>query len=250
MRSLLLFFALSFNATASKDQQDWDHIINDASKVASLQIEAVETVILISEQKGKVFKIEFRGMKDHIIDFNNKDAKNLSLKIKLPKKKTADLANFISQKYQSQLKIIIPKGKKLSLNVSNVSGDLVAKRLISDDLNFQTVSGNLNIRNFKGSMNFNSVSGDLKIVKLYGDVEMNTVSGQVVIQKIFSGSEQLKFQSVSGNLHLGFQRGVFPNITFDSDSGKMINPFNVSKKKKKSKLIFASMSGNLNIYKN
>lgn len=107
-------------------------------------------------------------------------------------------------KLRKTLTVKVPKRTDLSsLTVKAVSARIESE-LDAWRANFETVSGRINcMGTFTNNLNFETVSGDVKYSTqtLPSEIDADTVSGNVVFNFPLSASFTVAFESVSGNLH-------------------------------------------------
>jgi hypothetical protein len=140
---------------------------------------------------------------------------------------------------------IVTAPKNCTLRVKGVSSKAFAEGFESRS-DFNSVSGNLTLRNLAGSMRLNTVSGDVTGSALRGVLDLETVSGDVdlteaslesVSAKTVSGNLRLEtalasgpynFNSVSGNVRLRLPADTHCNAELHTLSGKLSTAFPAS----------------------
>lgn len=137
---------------------------------------------------------------------------------------------------EKDLTVEIPKN--LNIDIDQVSGNVISKKLITKSLDINCVSGNtridslsatsLNIDNVSGKVNIgniicnnvdiDTVSGSLKIGNLNGEnVDLNTVSGHVDIA--LSQATNVAVGSVSASVDIKLNN-IGATVDFNTVSGK------------------------------
>jgi DUF4097 and DUF4098 domain-containing protein YvlB len=93
-----------------------------------------------------------------------------------------------------KLRVELPKGSRL--DVSSMSGDVVAQRL--SDVRIRTMSGDVKLSGVSKA-DVQTISGDVRIDEASGPVRLHTVSGKGTITST-NPAPQIEFQSASGDM--------------------------------------------------
>lgn len=112
----------------------------------------------------------------------------------------------------TRLELSVPKGVSLTVNV--VSARVKATGLEGGKLDFNTVSGNLDIAADSPSVKLDSVSGDARLDGRSGELKINTVSGDVHVRRVDHAASA---QTVSGDVRLA--GGPLRKVAVDTVSG-------------------------------
>jgi DUF4097 and DUF4098 domain-containing protein YvlB len=107
-----------------------------------------------------------------------------------------------------------------SLDAKTVSGDLSIGD-VAGDASVKSVSGEVKLRKVAGAVSANTVSGDVKVAEAARGANVKTVSGDQSVDSISEGAAQ--FQSVSGDIRVGIQRGTGVWFDVKSTSGKTVS---------------------------
>lgn len=110
---------------------------------------------------------------------------------------------------------IVKMPRNSTLKVRGVSNTALVDGF-SGDFDFQTVSGNLTLKNLTGPVQINTVSGDVSATKLSGAFELVTVSGD--LEAIDGQLTSIRAKTVSGDLTVQTLLSEGP-YHFDSVSG-------------------------------
>lgn len=133
----------------------------------------------------------------------------------------------------AELELMVPASA--SVDASSVSGDIEATGLSGDELNMDTVSGDLIARATVGRLSLNSVSGDVEfsgsaeradVETVSGEVDLKGVSGEIEVITV-SGDVTVdggtlsygEFEAVSGEIELHVSLGDGGRINVSSMSG-------------------------------
>ena len=137
----------------------------------------------------------------------------------------------------SELTLYVPRGSDLeletvsgemevrdlsgsALDVESVSGDVDLDSIDSSDIDVQTVSGDVSANAVTGSeSDYESVSGDMIIRGARGRIDVRTVSGRVELEA--SAVSDLETESVSGNLDARLAPNTGASLSFSSHSGTL-----------------------------
>lgn len=94
---------------------------------------------------------------------------------------------------------------------------------------FHSVSGNIEISGVRGNVKTASVSGDVTAKSIAGIVSASSVSGDVDAEiSSLEGTEDMKFNSVSGSVRVVAPAGLSANIEMSSLSGTLDTNFPIS----------------------
>ena len=113
---------------------------------------------------------------------------------------------------------------------SRVRMDLEIKLPSSLEIAANSISGNVSVVGAQGNVRVNSVSGDLRLERLRATaVRARTVSGEVTASiEALTGSGDLSFQSVSGDVVLELPRGLDADLSMSSVSGQLDSDFQMT----------------------
>lgn len=128
------------------------------------------------------------------------DAKHLSIKIKNQGHNGWLNWGSDSNMGPTRLELSVPRDVNLDVNV--VSARAHVDGLAGGNLDFDTVSGNLEIHADSPALKLNSVSGDVRVEGHSDKLDVNTVSGDVHVQRV---GHDATAQTVSGNVTLTAQ---------------------------------------------
>ena len=109
-----------------------------------------------------------------------------------------------------------------------------------------SVSGNVEINNVSGTIRASSVSGEVRVKDVSGSVNASSVSGNVEVEiRQLSGSEDMKFSSVSGSVNVRMPDGIDAEVRMSTLSGGLKTDFPIEIKKKERYSPGTSASGRL-----
>lgn len=108
--------------------------------------------------------------------------------------------------------------------------DLEVRLPTNLEVSANSVSGNVSISGAQGDVRAASVSGDVRLERLRAtSVRATTVSGEVTASiESLSGSGELTFKSVSGNVELELPRGLDADLSMSSVSGQLDSDFQMT----------------------
>jgi len=109
--------------------------------------------------------------------------------------------------------------------ISSVSGD-VEVTSVNGDLRAKSVSGNVTVKGVTGAVNANSVSGNVHVGENNGSVSGKSTSGNVEVEILqLSGSGDLEFASVSGNVRVKLPANLDADVRMSTLSGGLKTDF-------------------------
>ena len=110
------------------------------------------------------------------------------------------------------------------------SMDLEIKLPANLQVSANSVSGNVSVAGAQGDVRVNSVSGDVKVDKVRASsVRAHTVSGNVVVQvEALTGTGELSFTSVSGDVTLELPRTLDADLSMHTVSGRIDSDFQMT----------------------
>lgn len=117
-----------------------------------------------------------------------------------------------------KIDVYVPIGTEVMMNMSNISGYIVANNVTAGDAYFSTVSGKIDIESVIGDdTHFDSISGGIEIGYLESmSTAIDTVSGWVLVKE--NNSKDLDVETVSGSIDITTSEQL-GNMRFDTVSG-------------------------------
>lgn len=105
------------------------------------------------------------------------------------------------------------------VSISNVMGDLIAK----------SVSGGVTVNGVSGKATISSVSGSVTVGAVNGSVTAKSTSGDVKVEiNRLSGTEDMEFASVSGDVHVKLPGNLNANVKLSTLSGDIRTDFPIT----------------------
>ncbi len=190
MKTSALILVMSLFFLIGKAQTQRFDVDNSFSGISDIDVSMVFSDIFIEKAEGEQVKV------NGYIEWDS----NKKYEIKAYKKGSTlvvELENghkSYSGKASGKLYITMPSS--VNAEVSVVSGNINISGVGSDDVECNSVSGDITAEDIGCDIELNSVSGDIKVVAVDGDVESNTVSGDTYISKIKGDFEG---NSISGD---------------------------------------------------
>ena len=97
-----------------------------------------------------------------------------------------------------------------------------------------SVSGNVTIADVTGRVEANAVSGNVEVKGVTGIVQANSVSGDVAVEITrLNGNDNMRFNSVSGNVLLRLPSNIDATVDFTTLSGDIQSDFEIEIQEKK-----------------
>ncbi|GAF65706.1 hypothetical protein BTS2_2605 [Bacillus sp. TS-2] len=161
-------------------------------------------------------EVKEKGLGLNFFNFQNQNTKLL---VKLPKQMTADLefhgvsgdievlGEMMAQKlFVETVSGDIHFNHKLSLeelSLRTISGDIVVGLLDSNQMDFQTTSGSIEVEEASGDVSGETVSGkiNIRLPHHHKDIDVSTVSGNIELE-IGDPNAKIELETVSGRLDL------------------------------------------------
>ena len=110
---------------------------------------------------------------------------------------------------------VVRAPRRCSLNIKGVSNETFAGGF-EGEFSFNSVSGEMALRNLTGPVNAKTVSGAIELAELSGDMKINTVSGEISGKSLAGG---LHLDTVSGRV--SFEESSLPSAEASTISGDM-----------------------------
>ncbi|HSJ29352.1 MAG TPA: DUF4097 family beta strand repeat-containing protein [Acidimicrobiia bacterium] len=108
-----------------------------------------------------------------------------------------------------------------TLEVKTASGSIRGER-VAGDVRVNSASGDVWIKRISGRLTAALASGDVRVEEVAEDLRANSASGDVRVDR-FRGDEVV-VKSVSGDLHIGFPRGITLDAEVNTLSGSVNLP--------------------------
>ncbi len=116
------------------------------------------------------------------------------------------------------LTIYVPENSSYDYELNNVSGDVIIEARYINDIEIDSVSGDLKMYSTANSLDVNNVSGLVYSYSPINDVDINTVSGDIYITAD-KNTTDIEADSVSGSLTVNKIENLNFSIEFESLSG-------------------------------
>jgi DUF4097 and DUF4098 domain-containing protein YvlB len=136
-------------------------------------------------------------------------------------------------------KLVLEVPSQAELNIEMVSGDITVHQLLGEQIQIETVSGDieseampnyLEVESVSGDIRLQaggrmqnqlaSVSGDIRARNLKGELEANTVSGKIAIDDAQLRRAQL--ESVSGDINMNVELAEKSRLSASTNSGDVV----------------------------
>ena len=124
-----------------------------------------------------------------------------------------------------KLDILLPKSYASSIDADTVSGNLNIREFNLDELSFSSVSGNLlasSVNTMKAS--FNTTSGKIECGGFSGDMDFNSISGDMDVE-YSTYNNNITANTTSGHTKIKLPEGSQFNLEFNSATGDFKSDF-------------------------
>lgn len=157
-------------------------------------------------------------------DANSGDAKNTEIELSQEMDGTVKVAtrfpegawSWLFGSFPCRVDYVVQTPRQCFLKINAVSSKTLAEGF-EGEFSFQSVSGEMTLRNLTGPVKVNTVSGDVALAELTGDLHLNTVSGKVSGKRIHG---PVHLHTVSGKVVL--EESTLASVEASTVSGGMI----------------------------
>ena len=157
-------------------------------------------------------------------DANSGDAKNTEIELSQEMDGTVKVAtrfpegawSWLFGSFPCRVDYVVQTPRQCFLKINGVSSKTLAEGF-EGEFSFQSVSGEMTLRNLTGPVKVNTVSGDVALAELTGDLHLNTVSGKVSGKRIHG---PVHLHTVSGKVVL--EESTLASVEASTVSGGMI----------------------------
>lgn len=181
----------------------------------------------IKETEDEVAELEFEGLRRKTAEafFKVSFYKNRLVIKEKSERNSPILESILSGDLSKKLILKIPIGTNLSGSVSTLRGDMVLgdlkfsgslktitgnlsiKKMVSDDLQLQNISGKTNFACFKGSLKAKTMTGPFHIEDgMFSEIGVKGVSGDIYLAGGFELDGENEISSLSGNINVAVHR--------------------------------------------
>ena len=176
----------------------------NATTLDTLSINWIDGSVEVHSYDGETIEIEEEGSnslneKDRVHYYYNNG------KLDIQYQKSGKIFKWKKNTFNKHLTVYIPK--KLASGIQTIDGDFVSTvvsftEITANDVNIDTVSGDVAITGSYNDLEMDTVSGDLEASSRVTpkNIEMDTVSGNVTIALPVSSEFKAEFDSISGNI--------------------------------------------------
>ncbi len=153
---------------------------------------------------------------------------------------------FVNFNSGGTLTLYVPIGSNFNYDLDNVSGEILMENQMANEIEIDSVSGDIKIYAKANSIEIDNVSADIHLYSPINDIEYDTVSGDGYITAD-KNTYSIAGDSVSGSMTINAIEDLIFDIDFESVSGDMyIDQETVSTNQNADiSLEFGSVSGSL-----
>lgn len=200
-------------------------------EIKNIKVSTVNNDVKIVESNDEQINVKIYDDKDTKPEVTVEDD-TLIITNKEEKKK---IGIFININNNSRIIISVPKNSIYNLKVEGTSSDIDSK-LDLGDININTVSGDINLRNAKTvnvkttsgdislenttGLDAKTVSGDISVDKIDNTLEIGTTSGDVTIEEINLNTNS-KIKTISGDVSIRRTNDIFIETSTSSGDVKI-----------------------------
>lgn len=201
-----------------------------------LDLSLSKASVLIYESDQSDVELVFAGLRkksvEEVFDVGLRNNR-LFVKEKASRNTPPVLDTFLSSGFNSDLKLMIPKGTDLSGRIATLKGGIRSENLTfsgliksiagsveidslqTDGINIQNVSGGITLKEFEGFLKGNTMTGRITIEKgTFKDVSLKSVSGDILLGGIFALENDSDISTMSGSIYLDVKEYRGDNYVF------------------------------------
>ena len=133
-----------------------------------------------------------------------------------------------------RFEVRVPNSMTFNLeNVSTASGNIEVTD-IRGDVKVSTASGNVTITKVNGAINTSTASGEMRVRDVVGEVNAESASGDVEVEiSQLQGTEDMKFSSASGDVHVKLPGNLDADVSMSTASGSIKTDFPIEVKERR-----------------
>lgn len=187
------------------------------------------------------------------------EVKNKTLQVKINHKNfnftgfyssSVDLDIYIPSKYSESIAVATTSGDInlgnldiKNINVESVSGDIYAESLYTEKSYFKSISGEIELKDFKGEIGAKTTSGELYInfKSLENNVNIDSISGEIEIDLPNDAEFYLESKSTSGEIECDFPISIEGKFSDKNKNGRV--------GQKNNRISISTVSGDIEISK-
>lgn len=195
--------------------------------VDNINISSPFVDIKITETDREDLRVHYYGsMRTNVIPkykFEKKSGGIIDIKIEVD-----SITGYVVRDSDMILEVFIPKVYKGNINTSTTSSDIYMKDIDAGKFSITSTSGNLELENIQGEIyNINTTSGHIELEDLIGEILISTTSGDISLD-IDNGSDNMEFNTVSGNIELQLGKEASYIIDGKTTSGDFISKMDMN----------------------
>lgn len=125
-----------------------------------------------------------------------------------------------------RFEVRIPRSISMNVEkVSTASGNIDVTD-VRGDVNVSTASGDVSLRGVNGRINASTASGGMNVKDVVGAVNAQSASGDVEVEIAqLQGTEDMKFSSASGDVHVKLPANLDADVSMSSATGSIRTDF-------------------------
>jgi DUF4097 and DUF4098 domain-containing protein YvlB len=125
-----------------------------------------------------------------------------------------------------RFEVLVPRSLNLNVEkVSTASGDIEVSDL-RGDVRVSTASGDVTVKGVNGRIHASTASGEMRVKDVVGEVSAQSASGDVEVEiSQLQGTDDMKFSSASGDVHVKLPSNLDADISMSSATGSIKTDF-------------------------
>ncbi|MBV9960127.1 MAG: DUF4097 family beta strand repeat protein [Acidobacteria bacterium] len=223
-RLALLFGVLLMIYTPAR-AQEFQHSYKLAPG-GSLSIRNVSGDVNITGYDGDVVTVSgFKEGRDRdMVEVEDRSSGNsISLGVRYPSPCNCDASVRFEVRIPRSINVYIEK-------VSTASGNIEVNG-VRGEINVSTASGDVTVNEVNGRVHASTASGEMRVKDVVGEVSAQSASGDVEVEIAqLTGTEDMKFSSASGDVHVRLPANLDADISMSTSTGDIRTDFPIQVK--------------------
>lgn len=192
----------------------------------SLSIKNVSGDVKINGYDGDVVTVSgFKEGRDRdVVEVEDRSSGNhIDLGVRYPSPCNCDASVRFEVRVPRSINVYIEK-------VATASGNIEVNG-VRGEVNVNTASGDVTVSEVNGRVNASTASGEMRVKDVVGEVSAQSASGNVEVEIAqLVGTEDLKFSSASGDVHVRLPANLDADVSMSTASGDIRTDFPIEVK--------------------
>jgi DUF4097 and DUF4098 domain-containing protein YvlB len=133
-----------------------------------------------------------------------------------------------------RFEVRVPRSVNYNINkIATASGDITVEG-VRGDIGVATASGDVTVKEVTGRINASTASGEMRVRDVTGAVSAQSASGNVEVEIAqLEGTEDMKFTSASGDVHVRLPANLDADVSLSSATGSVKTDFPIEVKEER-----------------